>query len=1552
MNSPSPSPPAAGSRRWVTWLTIILFLIFIACLIVWLFLKSFVQTKIQTQLQDLDLGDTEIGNISVASDGVTAHNIEFKRSPDDAAPWLKVGRLKIEHPLADLASGATTFDHIEVTDAQATVNLEEFLTSAANTGDAAPAFDLSQIKLPAKEISVSDTNLRILDGEKSLDVAGVNLRIQQDDATQKISGDVADLLGGAWQIEGRLDPSNNSYTANLSSTELKLDNEKWQSLPYLPKNLSKYFTASGSVDVSADITGNAQTPLVIDGTANINELDLNLPNFDLPITVSAGDVAFNLDEIKTTNLRATIDGQDKITASTTTNIASFPISTDFESKFADLSIDALRKIVPAIPEILTARADGTASGSVIIEEDLRTTIKIDAEGRTESARYGGLAARSSQTSVVIESLVFDAQQNYESISGTLIVDAAAAEQPLSNVFTTFDIEPLYEQLDLEGIVQGQAKINLPLATIGDLRTWGLVIEGQMPTGKLASQTITNARVTGQLNNGILELSPLTAIAGNAIDATPADDAPVTNVLRADITWPLIEDAIVSKGSIVLSGENLPTPWTVGLIQNQIFKATGEHLVAEDSKLANQIKQLKGNVNFDAKINIPVDQPDAVTRWTADATVTDSTLTVQKQSLRNLWTKIKLSDGKLQFTDLSGDFEGNGFLTGDAVIDLTETAAHEVNIDAQKVPLLWLITVGKNASPEFAQQFNQAVGISEDETLTADTASGELNFKIAFVTLPPESALPWNASLKVRSNELTLVGESFKKVNIEASSDSKRVIVKQLKANFGPRGVIDGGLEWDLQGNTGDGEVAWKSLSLKTISQIAKIEGLPVTGSSDGRLKITPLDPEDDLFDQLAFPIDVEGQIAVVDLTAASIRVKPFKFDIATRTGTLHIENFRTQNEAIDFDLNAKADLIEPFRFTAQGAVGKLQLSRLLKQSSVTHKEGEVADVSGVMFGKFQFDGQLYPLDIHTNGKLKIKSPSYNNKPYQDIFVEWDHLGNDWNKSKLVINAFGGDIKMVELVQKPQRVKLKISNIDAVQVTSLFDLPVELTGTLEGAASLNDWDLTDTRWAELEMRGSSMLISEVKIGKFSAKANYRAEQLIYGIEGALLGGKFEGQGEAAIGDKRLEKIEFPMEFKLTNALLEKLNRKSNLFRSFRELDGNLSATAKFIVGLDRPFEGDGRITISDAKWSNELLTRLASIHFNLSQGRIIFNDVQADLKRGSIKASAMIPLSSNLAGNYECDIRQMDLARIAAIVSDEPLEIEGLFDARLNGQIGKTISGQGYIGVDRASLHGVNGQSVRLPIQFSVSTANGSGRAELRRSTFRLFDGSVSGTAKVTFGSRLTLNTDLKLSRIDTGKMMRSLADFDQADQGELNGRLKIKGSGIRSLRDLKGTFEGNLERASAFQLPVLTDMARVLGGNRIQNDDFASQDIYLQLDNGRVEVKNLNLSSSLANVAIAGFIFVDGRLDLEVAGRIERFNQPTLIEQLAGSPLTLIRGTPASFFAQAADFISDRVVFLHVGGTVDRPQVRVDTRQQLREETIRYFLRGSQILPYEGLRNN
>ena len=117
-------------------------------------------------------------------------------------------------------------------------------------------------------------------------------------------------------------------------------------------------------------------------------------------------------------------------------------------------------------------------------------------------------------------------------------------------------------------------------------------------------------------------------------------------------------------------------------------------------------------------------------------------------------------------------------------------------------------------------------------------------------------------------------------------------------------------------------------------------------------------------------------------------------------------------------------------------------------------------------------------------------------------------------------------------------------------------------------------------------------------------------------------------------------------------------------------------------------------------------------------------------------------------------------------------------------------------------------------------------------------------------------------------------------------------------------------------------------------------------------MKQFRLQNALVSIVINGDAWLNGKLDLEIAARVERLNQPTLLDQLAGSPIARVVGPEAAFFAQAAEFLSERIVFLDVTGSASRPQLRLNPGKQLKEEAIRYFLRGSQILPNGNPQNN
>jgi hypothetical protein len=70
---------------------------------------------------------------------------------------------------------------------------------------------------------------------------------------------------------------------------------------------------------------------------------------------------------------------------------------------------------------------------------------------------------------------------------------------------------------------------------------------------------------------------------------------------------------------------------------------------------------------------------------------------------------------------------------------------------------------------------------------------------------------------------------------------------------------------------------------------------------------------------------------------------------------------------------------------------------------------------------------------------------------------------------------------------------------------------------------------------------------------------------------------------------------------------------------------------------------------------------------------------------------------------------------------------------------------------------------------------------------------------------------------------------------------------------------------------------------------------------------------------------------------------------LIRSPAGTLALPGASAILEAAEFLSNRVVYVHVGGTFNSPHFRLQTDRILRDELLRYYLPTA---IYQQMRNN
>lgn len=1534
-------------KRWTRRLAVALLLLAIGVFVGWRVLLSVVEARFKSSLVDLAMGEPTIGSISVRGDGVRANDVVFVRD-GESEPWLSVGELAIQHPISGLAAGDETYDGLAIDGLRVNFDLDD--------SQSEQTIDLAEIELPSKQISIANATFVLqyagssdkASPKKTLLIDQISATVRETAAGINLSGKIGDLAGSHWRLVGSTTNASKDWTVKLKSEQVNLVDGQWQDYPGIPDGIGNYLQADIQSDVQIELNSDRQGGFRYSGIANLKDGKLNLPQFKLPIEIKEGKVTVGDGVVQFDKLVGTMDGADSVSVSASTTIDAFPIETTFNANYRDLDVVTLRKLAAAIPIEVTGKASGGATGSVVVEESLRTTLVVNGSGKSSMPRYGSIVAQAAKVDVKITPLIFDSKQAFESIEGSVTVTADAAQQSAKDVFLSLGLTDLERQLEVEANASGTFRLELPLASAAFIETWEMDVSATAETGKFCQQSIRDLRLKASLANGKLDFSEIVAVpVGQSTNgsrvigpASPANPLP-SSLVRASVEWPITSTYNPSDtGKMSFGGQQVPTGWMIQLLNRQIQNATSNDVQA----VSEHVDRLAGEMTFETVVKVNANQPTDIGQWSGGGTISDSTVIADGQRLKNLNSKLGLNRGTLTFSELQANFDSGGQIDARGDFSLADGLLKSANLNASSMPLNWIVNVASQSIPAVGERM-QNIGITPSDT--QDRFAGNLSAQ--FQLLPSLEGKPWVVSATIESPRLTVKGETMTDLSLSGSFDSKTIEVTSARAGVGARGQIDLQGSWSVAKETGNGQLSWQRLPLNWLAGFTTSNKEMFAGLTSGEVNILNR-PDANGFG----PYSVQGSVSAEGLEFAGLKSRELGFDIRTKEGMVLLDGFQMTGDFDEVDLAGTLELNQPFCFALDGKVKRLPLSKLFARPSVTEKVRSAA-VTGTASGTFGLAGDLQAMRLNSDGNIKCSNLTFNGKRLSDISARWNDLGidaeNDWSQSSISVTALGGSIRMTELSQNPQRVRVELADINAQELTSLTSLPTKLTGSVSGDASLNEWAATETRWADLNLRGASVVVGPADFGDLSARVEYRENDLKYSVGGRLLNGKFDAEGRTTLNESIL-KTELPLQVQFTNGSLNGLYRSMASLSSLRSLQGSLAANANLVVRLDQLPSGNGVVKVNDLTWNSERLTREISSNVKLVDGVLKLDKLRADLQRGEISGRASIPIKADANGTYELNVRGFDLQRFLEVIMEDPVDGVGLVDARISGRVGRTISGQGLVSVNRAEVLGLSGRTLRVPIQFQYQPLQQTAKVEIRRSRFQVFNGNVTGTASIDIGKATSLKTDLKISMLDTDALFASLAGLENSGQGKLSGDLKLAGNSIRSLRDLKGSFKGDLSRAEAFQLPLLESVARFLGGNQLQSKDFESNDIDLRLGSGRIEVRRLNFSNSLAQIAITGNAYLDGRLDLDLAARIERINQPTLVEQLLGSPLSRFRGSPVALFAQAADFLSERLIFVQIDGTFQRPLVRPDAGKQLQEETIRYFLRGSQILPKQDILNN
>jgi hypothetical protein len=159
----------------------------------------------------------------------------------------------------------------------------------------------------------------------------------------------------------------------------------------------------------------------------------------------------------------------------------------------------------------------------------------------------------------------------------------------------------------------------------------------------------------------------------------------------------------------------------------------------------------------------------------------------------------------------------------------------------------------------------------------------------------------------------------------------------------------------------------------------------------------------------------------------------------------------------------------------------------------------------------------------------------------------------------------------------------------------------------------------------------------------------------------------------------------------------------------------------------------------------------------------------------------------------------------------------------------------------------------------------------------IFDGRVSGPARIEMGSTLRYELDLTASEIDLGAFGRHSAGPRSQMSGIMGGRLHLTGKGT-GIASLEGNGSLDMPKGHLYNLPLLLDLLKFLGLRWPDRTAFDQAHAAFSIHGDRMSFSALELYGNAVSLHGQGDMKLDGsdvRLDfIPVWGRIEQVLPP------------------------------------------------------------------------------
>jgi hypothetical protein len=493
----------------------------------------------------------------------------------------------------------------------------------------------------------------------------------------------------------------------------------------------------------------------------------------------------------------------------------------------------------------------------------------------------------------------------------------------------------------------------------------------------------------------------------------------------------------------------------------------------------------------------------------------------------------------------------------------------------------------------------------------------------------------------------------------------------------------------------------------------------------------------------------------------------------------------------------------------------------------------------------------------------------------------------------------------------------------------FAVPVpvdgKVDGTLRGTLSSDPNDLLLT----VEAQGSRVLLDHVAADKVSAKLRYQQRSLSYRADGQTLGGLFQLDGSVGMDAPKASDPPHVGHLQLRRIDVGRIPEIWTSGASTQNVGGVMDAELDYRHdGPDRFPIGRGKAVISGLAWKSQTFAPEIQGDLTLDRNRLVLQDLSSTLASGTLRGKAVVNLKYPDQSWFKVDLENGDLADLLQFWPSLAQDFQGSLTAHLRGSIGPQWSGAADLILTRGKVMGVEVSEWRVPLRYTFDPAAATGTLDVTDSTATVAQGKVASQFSAVWTDALRLQGKINFVGVDLPQAFPAA----KVGKGRGTGHAEFSGDRVQSIDDVRGTLTASLQQTQALELPVLKQLAPILGMTTTAT--FQSGEVRARLARSVVHIDKVSFPEGPLQLYAEGQVSLAGRVNMDVTANTGKLAN---LAALIGVRLPETGGPGGDLLKKATAALSPNLVRVHVTGTVHHPNLQVVPLPILTDQAIRFF---------------